>query len=139
MSFAFFLLIAATASAQADRMFDRIKTKISEHSVYFDGIYTVTADDSILLGVSAAMTYYDPEKHAVGLCLPDYSNESFFVQYIFPADFTDIHEDIGGAFIVNTGNVFYAIDDDGEYFYVTLEFIMDGMKITYDGKFEADD
>lgn len=132
------IMLCASAFSQKTVSFEEIEKNISEHSSYFEGFYIVKANDTTTLGVSYALTYYDPERHIVSLCLPDYSENAYFIAYEFPVSDNDIFEDIGCSFVANNGIVYYSIDDDGNYFYVELEFEMDGMHVKYYGKFEIE-
>jgi len=134
-----FVFLSTSLFSQNRVSFEEIEKNISEYASFFEGTYIVKANDTTMLGISYALTYYDPETQIVCLCIPDYSKNAYFISYEFPVSEKEVFEDIGSALIINTPYVYYSIDDNGKYFFVELVYEMDGMKIKYEGEFKIED
>lgn len=131
-----FLFSFLFLNAQEICYFEDIDSHISEQTSFFEGFYSIN-QDSDFIGTVYAITYFDPETNEIALCLPTNSEMPTFCVYKFKVSDKDVNDAFDGSLVIKSKEIFYNIDGDGEYFYITLKWKTHN--IIYEGMFEIEE
>lgn len=131
-----FLFSFLFLNAQEIYYFEDIDSRISEQTSFFEGFYSMSKD-SDFIGNVYAITYFDPETNEIALCLPTNSETPAFCVYKFKVSDKDVNDAFDGILVIKSKEIFYHIDYDDEYFYITLKW--KNHNIIYEGMFEIEE